>query len=566
MEALNSSLLEALNNIKTCLLQLENFDDVDTFSKLQEEIRNLIGQPGIKIGITPFFYINNRLVFSSIHNVNSIFLKNLEEEQKKLEASEGLKNFFEEHQEPLVIPEITDECLLKYSFIEHLQKEGWKGLIFCPLRNYNSLMGVLEIVSEEPGLATEEIVNKIDVALPLFELALNRSWATLEARLDKIIKEQFTAIQPSVDWRFTDAAYNFLLRKEEDEDAKMEPILFDNVYPLYGSIDIRNSSTERNKAIQMDMLEQLDMASEILKKAEKETNFPLLGEVKYKIKKYRDSLANIVLSDDEIEIDLFLKQEVADLLQQLKTIAPTVEEDIAKYFTAITSPVDMLYHHRKDFDESITLINKALAKFIDTEQDAAQKMYPHYFERFVTDGVDFNIYLGQSIAPGIPFTDFYLRNLKIWQLSTLAKAAQLSKQILKDVAIPLQTTQLLLAHNYPISISFRPAERKFDVDGAYNIRYEIMKKRIDKVNIKDTEERLTQPDKIAIVYTLPKEQEEYMEYIEYLLAKGLLKGEVEQLELEELQGVNGLKALRVPVNVNVDKKVASELKSEAYKG
>jgi hypothetical protein len=314
------------------------------------------------------------------------------------------------------------------------------------------------------------------------------------------------------------------------------------------------------------MLEQLDMASAILKKAQKETDFPLLGEIKYKIKKYRHSVANIILSDDELAINQFLKQEVVDLFEQLKTIAPSVEEDVTKYFNAITSVVDMVYHHRKEFDESITHINKALAKFIDKEQEAAQKMYPHYFERFVTDGVDFNIYIGQSIAPGIPFTDFFLRNLKIWQLSTLAKAAQLSKQLVKDVPVPLQTTQLLLAHNYPISISFRPAERKFDVEGAYNIRYEIIKKRIDKVNIKDSDERLTQPDKIAIVYTLPKEGEEYMEYIEYLLEQGLLKGEVEQLELEELQGVIGLKAFRVSVNVDVNQKEASKLKSEAYKG
>jgi hypothetical protein len=256
---------------------------------------------------------------------------------------------------------------------------------------------------------------------------------------------------------------------------------------------------------------------------------------------------------------------VVDLLQQLKTIAPSVEEDIGRYFTAITSAVDMVYHHRKEFDESVMLINRALAKFIDKEQEAAQKMYPHYFERFVTDGVDFNIYIGQSIAPSIPFTDFFLRNLKIWQLSTLAKAAQLSNALIKDVPVPLQTTQLLLAHNYPISISFRAAERKFDVEGAYNIRYEIVKKRIDKVHIKDTNDRLTQPGKIAIVYTLPKEGEEYLEYIEYLTEQNLLKGDVEQLELEELQGVAGLKAYRVAVNID-DKKVASELKSEAYKG
>ena len=235
--------MEALNNIKTCLLQLVNFDDVDTFSKLQEEIRNLIGQPGISIGITPFYYINNRLVFSSIHSINSLFLKNLEEEEMKLEASEGLRNFFEEHAEPLVIPEITDECLMEYSFIKHLQQQGWKGLIFCPLRNYNKLMGVLEIVSEQPGVATQEIINKIDVALPLFELALNRSWASLDATLDKIIKEQFTAIQPSVDWRFTEAAYNFFIRKEQDEDAKMETILFDNVYPLAVGWSARGGNT-----------------------------------------------------------------------------------------------------------------------------------------------------------------------------------------------------------------------------------------------------------------------------------------------------------------------------------
>ena len=297
--------MEALNNIKTYLLQLETFDDVDTFSKLQEEVRKLIGQPGISIGITPFYFINNRFVFSAIHSVNSIFLKNLTEEEQKVQASEALKNYFDDNDSPLVIPEITDEALLSYSFIEHLHRQGWKGIVFCPLRNYNKLMGVLEIASDQPGLATEEVVNKIDVALPLFELAVNRTRATLDARIDKVIKEQFTAIQPSVDWRFTEAAYNFLLKSEEDEDVKMEPILFDNVYPLYGAIDIRNSSIERNKAIQLDIIEQLDMASAIIKKAQKETDFPLLGEIKFKIKKFKQSIQNIILSDEETAINQF---------------------------------------------------------------------------------------------------------------------------------------------------------------------------------------------------------------------------------------------------------------------
>ncbi|HRF18071.1 MAG TPA: hypothetical protein PK977_07875, partial [Chitinophagaceae bacterium] len=42
--------------------------------------------------------------------------------------------------------------------------------------------------------------------------------------------------------------------------------------------------------------------------------------------------------------------------------------------------------------------------------------------------------------------------------------------------------------------------------------------------------------------------EEYTEYIEFLQNKNLLKPGIEKHDLEELQGVSGLKALRVDVN------------------
>jgi len=52
---------------------------------------------------------------------------------------------------------------------------------------------------------------------------------------------------------------------------------------------------------------------------------------------------------------------------------------------------------------------------------------------------------------------------------------------------------------------------------------------------------------VAIVYTQPGEALEYRAYIEYLQSIGYLTGSVEQLELGELQGVQGLRALRVQV-------------------
>ena len=128
------------------------------------------------------------------------------------------------------------------------------------------------------------------------------------------------------------------------------------------------------------------------------------------------------------------------------------------------------------------------------------------------------------------------------------KAARLSQSLQSSLPLPLHTTQLILAQSIPISISFKTAERKFDVDGAYNIRYEIIKKRIDKVRIKDSTERLTQPGAIAIVYSQSREAQEYLGYIEFLQSKGLLQEKIEKLELEELQGISGLRGLRVLIN------------------
>jgi hypothetical protein len=108
--------MEAINKIKNCLLHLESFDDVETFTTLQEEIRRLIGVPGIRIGITPFYFFNNSFEFFSIHNVNSIFLKKISTEKEKERLSLQLKEHFDKNPEPLVIPELNDETLRSYPY------------------------------------------------------------------------------------------------------------------------------------------------------------------------------------------------------------------------------------------------------------------------------------------------------------------------------------------------------------------------------------------------------------------------------------------------------------------
>ena len=58
---------------------------------------------------------------------------------------------------------------------------------------------------------------------------------------------------------------------------------------------------------------------------------------------------------------------------------------------------------------------------------------------------------------------------------------------------------------------------------------------------------MTQPGKVAIIYNQPAEALEYRAYIEYLESLGYLTGPIERLELGELQGVQGLRSLRVQI-------------------
>lgn len=554
---------EVLNIIRDRLLDLHTFSDSTVFRELQLQVRNLIGLPDIDTAVKPFFRVNNHLVLSEVYASSEIPDKKEPSAEQLQYLYQAVVKAFRKSERPLLIPEINEETVIRYPFITLLAELGWKSAILCPLfADNHDMLGILLIMSQTAGTFSSLHINKIEPALPLFKLAMEKSQENLDHQVDRVIKDQFTAVQDAVEWRFTEEALRYLTRKNRGEQVKIEPIVFQNVYPMYGAIDIRNSSVERNHAIQLDLLEQLNLAKDIVQLARKENPFPLLDETLFRLQKYIHSVTNILFADEEIAILQFLKVDLINLFKHLQSILPGLNKDVNRYFTAIDSPVEMVYHHRKEYEESITTINNAVARFIDKEQEAAQKIFPHYFERFVTDGVDFNIYIGQSISPDKKFDFFYLKNLKIWQLSTLVKAARLTHTLEKELPLRLQTSQLILAHSHPISISFRTAERKFDVDGAYNIRYEIIKKRIDKVHVKDSNERLTQPGHIAIVYSQPQEAQEYLEYIEFLQNQGLLKGEVEKFDLEELQGVSGLKGLRIGINLE---EVQPETVKEAKK-
>jgi hypothetical protein len=122
-------------------------------------------------------------------------------------------------------------------------------------------------------------------------------------------------------------------------------------------------------------------------------------------------------------------------------------------------------------------------------------------------------------------------------------------QLKPTLPVPLDTAHLILIQNTPTAIRFRYDEKRFDVDGAYDVRYEIIKSRLDKARVKGTNQRLTQPGQIAVVFSHTEEGTEIRRYIDFFSAQGILTGETEELEIEDLPGVHGLRALRTTVNL-----------------
>ena len=292
------------------------------------------------------------------------------------------------------------------------------------------------------------------------------------------------------------------------------------------------------------------MIDDILDQLHPLMQLPLLEGLKFNNQTVYQSIENNMMTEDEVRVNEFLENEVKPVFLHLQKSGGKAQQVVEHYFEMANDNKGNLYRFQREYEETLGTINDVVLNYLEQEEEKIQRSYPHYFEKYRTDGIEYNIYIGQSIAPKHPFDMLYLKNIRLWQLKSMAEVAKITHQLLPSLKVPFQTTQLIFIHSQCISINFRKDERRFDVEGSYNIRYEIIKKRLDKVRIKDTHERLTQPEKIAMVYGNPKDVQEYQQYIEFLQNKRILKPGIEFLELEELQGVKGLKAMRVDINLD----------------
>ncbi len=428
-----------------------------------------------------------------------------------------------------------------------LIEAGYRSLMVVPLRDQKKkIIGIMELASPEAYTFTNIKKLKLKEILPLYDIALEESRKSVENRIQNVIQNQYTNIHPSVLWKFTETAFNFLEDQERlGEMAVLNPIIFRGVYPLFGQIDIISSTEIRNQAVRSDMEQNLLLLVELLEECHRYFGYPILRKFGFQVKKYLELVQQEFTNNLETAVAELLSQDVNPLLKDLRQSNTQMSQTIGDYFNRLDPQLEIIYDGRKQYQDSLNKVNRTISRYLDKQEQVNQQIIPHYFEKFKTDGVDYSIYVGQSLLQQRLFTNHHLQNLRLWQLKSMVEIYHKLREVRPSLDIDLPVSYLILVYSSTIAIRFRMEEKHFDVEGAYHLQYEVIKNRVDKALVAGTTERLRKKDTLSIVYLQEKDRKEYLEYIGFLVEEGLLKDEIEELNVESLQGIQGLRALRV---------------------
>lgn len=543
MTLFDATVENAVSMFKEKLLVL----NVDGFQQSIENIfRSIFRIPDIRIGFTVFNQEKETFSIAAFgQKMRSFILSdNYESDDQQVLCVNSYRSLVEE-KKYFALSDTTEflrsdpDSYLAGQFLS----QGIHSFILAPVVKNGVLLGILEIVSPRAKELNSINAHKLEVVMPFLTDAIDRLMSDLQNQIQAFIQDRYTAIHSSVYWKFRAEAQQFIYNQENKEDYVLNEIIFPDLYPLYGQVDIKGSSDSRNLSVQNDLQKQVSALSVLLRKLH-----PVIS-----IFQEEEEQLEIFLKDLFLPLKANTEQYISNYIDsrihmQLKEIAdPGLLPLITQYFKETEKEYGDFHIYRRKYEATVSMINERLANVIDERQPEAQASFPHYYERFKTDGVEHDLYIGASISPAQEFDLDKLYFLRLWQVRVLCEMEIAHHDLMPCLPYPLEVATLILVYSTPISIRFRMDEKRFDVDGTYNARFEIVKKRIDKACIKDTDERITAAGKITIVYSSDVEEQEYIRYIEVLQAEQLLEDTIENFEVEDLQGVSGMRALRVKI-------------------
>ena len=344
------------------------------------------------------------------------------------------------------------------------REAGARSLALVPVWRDGAPLAVLAVTSERAGAVHAFNVRVLSDAASAASDLLARRIAAEEDRLQSAVRRLYTALHPTVDWRFRQAARAHLdALARGDADAAPEVIRFPDVHALWGQADVRGSTALRLAAIRSDE-------------------------------------------------------------------GTGGRERLAAY------------------EAGMSRLNAALASALTDAQPTAQREAPHVLRPTVTDGLEYDGFVGPSLVSEAASWNGpdALRRLWRWQVAlhlALERAAQRA-----GVPDGLRVAHLLLFHADPLDVRFRTDELRLDVDGPAHAYVEVVKKRIEKAREAGEDghprpDRLSQPGHLTVVCSGRETVQDARRVLAAFVETGALS-EPASVRIEPLNGVGEITALR----------------------
>lgn len=542
MTLYDATVENAVSLLKEKLLGLNNLQFHQNIESIFQSIYRI---PDLRVGFTIYIKETNTFKVASFGQLMKSYILPDEDQRctNDILCPNSYQNLIEEKEYFSVSDTSKYVTSNPESHLGRLMKAKYiESFILAPVVKDGVLLGILELVSPRAKELNSVNANKLAVVMPFLTESIERIFNEYQNRVQAIIQDNYTTIHNSVYWRFREEAEKYIDDRQNIKEYVLNEVVFNDVFPLYGQIDIKNSSDTRNSSVQIDLRNQLNAVLNILNQLIVTGSYHKEWE---EIKAFSDQLTSSIHASTEQLITNYIEIKLHPLLHKITD--PSHLLLINEYFVETDKETGSFYTYRRKYDKTISSINEKMAQIIDKSQVAAQAAFPHYYERFKTDGIEHNLYIGSSIAPDKGFDINRLYELRLWQLRVLCEMELAHYTLKPKLPYPLDVTSLVLVYHSKISIRFRMDEKRFDVDGTYNARFEIVKKRIDKAHVKGTLDRITDTGKLTIVYSSDAEEKEYRAYIALMQLENKLGQAIEKFDVEDLQGISGLKALRVNI-------------------
>jgi len=181
---------------------------------------------------------------------------------------------------PLIVPDVKQfHSKSKSQLSQNLIDQNIGSFIMIPLIFEDELLGFIELGSPNKYELNSISISKLLPLIPVLAMAMKRFLTEEQNEIEAIIQQECTTIHHSVKWRFKEEAKKFLQANFTGKQPVFNDIIFKDVVPLYGQLDIKGSSTKRNKAVKSDLLAQLNLIRKVLNNAFLKTNIVAFEEL-----------------------------------------------------------------------------------------------------------------------------------------------------------------------------------------------------------------------------------------------------------------------------------------------